>query len=40
MALEAGPPAAGWHDQQWTLARVRDLVAAKFGEATMIMYYR
>jgi transposase len=27
---EAGPLAAGWQDQRWTLARVRDLVAAKF----------
>ena len=30
MALDAGPLAAGWEDQRWTLARVRDLVAAKF----------
>src|SRR6266513_751428 len=30
LALEAGPLAAGWEDQRWTLARVRDLVAAKF----------
>ena len=30
MALEAGPLAAGWQDQRWTLARVRDLVARKF----------
>ena len=30
MALEAGPLAAGWEDQRWTLARVRDLVASKF----------
>ncbi len=30
LALEAGPLAAGWQDQRWTLARVRDLVAAKF----------
>ena len=29
--LEAGPLAAGWTDQRWTLARVRDLVAGKFG---------
>ena len=29
--LEAGPLAAGWQDQRWTLARVRDLVARKFG---------
>jgi transposase len=29
-ALDAGPLAAGWEDQRWTLARVRDLVAAKF----------
>ena len=25
MALEAGPLAAGWQDQRWTLARVRGL---------------
>ena len=31
--LEAGPLAAGWTDQRWTLARVRDLVAGKFGVA-------
>ena len=30
MVLEAGPLAAGWQDQRWTLARVRDLAAAKF----------
>jgi transposase len=30
LALEAGPLAAGWEDQRWTLARVRDLVVAKF----------
>jgi transposase len=30
VALEAGPLAAGWEDQRWTLARVRDLVAGKF----------
>jgi transposase len=30
-ALDAGPLAAGWKDQRWTLARVRDLVARKFG---------
>jgi transposase len=30
-ALEAGPLAAGWTDQRWTLARARDLVARKFG---------
>ena len=29
--LEAGPLAAGWQDQRWTLARVRDLVARMFG---------
>ncbi len=29
--LEAGPLAAGWQDQRWTLARVRDLVASRFG---------
>ncbi len=28
--LQAGPLAAGWTDQRWTLARVRDLVASKF----------
>jgi len=28
VALAAGPLAAGWEDQRWTLARVRDLVAA------------
>ena len=32
-ALDAGPLAAGWEDQRWTLARVRDLVAAKLGVA-------
>ena len=32
VALGAGPLAAGWTDQRWTLARVRDLVASKFGE--------
>ena len=30
VALQAGPLAAGWEDQRWTLARVRNLVAAKF----------
>ena len=30
--LDAGPLAAGWADQRWTLARIRDLVARKFGE--------
>jgi transposase len=30
-ALDAGPLAAGWQDQRWTLARIRDLVAKKFG---------
>ena len=30
-AVEAGPLAAGWTHQRWTLARVRDLVAGKFG---------
>ena len=30
VALQAGPLAAGWEDQRWTLARVRDLVAGKF----------
>jgi transposase len=28
--LDAGPVASGWEDQRWTLARVRDLIAAKF----------
>jgi len=28
--LDAGPAASGWEDQRWTLARVRDLIAAKF----------
>jgi transposase len=32
VVLEAGPLAAGWADQRWTLARVRDLVARKFKE--------
>jgi transposase len=32
-ALDAGPLAAGWEDQRWTLARVRDLVAVRFGVA-------
>jgi transposase len=32
VALDAGPLAAGWTDQRWTLARVRGLVAAKFKE--------
>jgi transposase len=36
VALEAGPLAAGWEDQRWTLARVRDLVAAKFKVAYTI----
>jgi transposase len=31
ITLEAGPLAAGWEDQRWTLARVRDLIARKFG---------
>ena len=30
-ALDAGPLTAGWADQRWTLARIRDLVAKKFG---------
>ena len=33
LVLEAGPLAAGWEDQRWTLARVRNLVAAKFKVA-------
>jgi transposase len=28
--LDAGPAAAGWEDQRWTLARIGDLIAAKF----------
>ena len=28
--LDAGPAGAGWQDQRWTLARVRDLIAARF----------
>lgn len=32
-ALAAGPLAAGWTEQRWTLARVRDLVAVKFKVA-------
>lgn len=28
--LDAGPSAAGWEDQRWTLARIRDLIAARF----------
>jgi transposase len=31
ITLEAGPLAAGWEDQRRTLARVRDLIARKFG---------
>ena len=27
--LDAGPAASGWQDQRWTLARIRDLIAAK-----------
>ncbi len=29
--LEAGPRAAGYQDQRWTLARIQDLVARRFG---------
>ena len=29
--LEAGPLAAGFGDQRWTLARIRDLVARRFA---------
>ena len=36
VALGAGPLAAGWQDQRWTLARIRDLVAARFGVAYTI----
>jgi transposase len=28
--LDAGPAASGWEDQRWTLARIRDLIAARF----------
>ena len=28
---DAGPAAAGWEDQRWTLVRVRDLIGRKFG---------
>jgi transposase len=28
--LDAGPAASGWADQRWTLARIRDLITAKF----------
>jgi transposase len=28
--LDGGPAASGWADQRWTLARIRDLIAAKF----------
>jgi len=31
--LDAGPLAAGFGDQRWTLARVRDLIAKKFKVA-------
>lgn len=30
LALAAGPLAAGWDDQRWTVARVRDVVAGRF----------
>ena len=36
MALQAGPLAAGWEDQRWTLGRIRDLIAAKFTVAYTI----
>jgi transposase len=29
--LDAGPAASGWEDQRWTLTRVRDLIAGRFG---------
>jgi transposase len=29
--LDAGPLAAGFDDQRWTLGRIRDLIAGKFG---------
>jgi transposase len=28
--LDAGPAGSGWEDQRWTLARIRDLIAARF----------
>jgi len=28
--LDAGPAASGWADQRWTLARIRDLITARF----------
>ncbi len=28
--LDARPAASGWADQRWTLARIRDLITAKF----------
>jgi hypothetical protein len=31
LLLDAEPLAAGWADQRWTLARIQDLVAARFG---------
>ena len=34
--LDAGPLAAGYQDQRWTLARIRDLVARRFGVAYTI----
>ena len=35
LVLDAGPAAAGWEDQRWTLARVRDLIAARFRVADL-----
>jgi transposase len=29
--LRAGPLAAGYRDQRWTLARIRDLITAEYG---------
>ncbi|WP_116438939.1 helix-turn-helix domain-containing protein, partial [Pseudofrankia asymbiotica] len=29
--LDRGPEAHGWADQRWTLARIRELIAAMFG---------
>ena len=34
--LEAGPLAAGFGDQRWTLARIRDLIAKEFRVAYTI----
>jgi hypothetical protein len=36
--LDAGPLAAGWTDHRCTLARVRYLVARKFGVAHTVLW--